>query len=57
MVLQWLIEDFREDGGQQYGWRRQSIILANFPQKLHENEKKIDPSGHVPGATLDPPMF
>ena len=33
---QWRIQDYPEE-------RCQPITLATFPQKLHENEKKLDP--------------
>ena len=37
--MQWRIQDFPEDGAPIVKWGRQSIILPNFPPKLHENDK------------------
>ena len=43
-------------GRQLQRWGRQPIILANFPQNLHENEKIGPREEGVSGAPLDPPM-
>ena len=61
---QWRMQDFQEEGTSTSKVERQHIILANFLQKRHENEK-IEPKGE--GArlwsitsspeTLDPPMY
>ena len=37
-------------GRQPQRWRRQPIISANFPPKLHEHEKNLDLGTRVPGG-------
>ena len=45
------IQDFPDTEGLQSQVGRQAIILANFPQKLHVNEKQLM------GQCLNPPIF
>ena len=42
-IIQLRIQDFPEERASTIKMGRQSIILSNFPQKLHESEKKVDP--------------
>ena len=44
--MQWRIQNFPEKGSQLQRRRRQ-LIFTDFPQKLYENEKKLDPEGRL----------
>ena len=46
------IRDFPEKGRQPQRWGHQPVLLANFPQKLHENEKIWTQKGDAPDSLM-----
>ena len=55
--MQWQIQDFPEEGASTVKAGREPNILADFPQNLHENEKKTQVGREASMATpLDPSM-
>ena len=45
MSIQWLIQDFPEEGPPILKVGAPTYYFAQFPQKLHENLKNLDPEG------------
>ena len=45
LELQWWIQDFPEEGAPTIKVGTPTYYIAQLPQKLHENEKKMDPEG------------
>ena len=56
---QWQIQDFPEEGALIPKGGAPTYYLANFSQKLHENEEILGQRGgtHPPCAPLDPPLI